>query len=199
MGTTFQVNQKLLNWLSSNGHIFSTQPCISNKKYVSNIIYRTQNWNTFFWTKRVVGKGSNDLFPKCNIRSFNSRIKRYMYIHRSCKNKCMLFLGNSKLMFREAVKSKKLFFRLNGFPKNYFLWSYWISYQFFLTCEKKFNKDETFKTHMKKFHNINLISKENETQISLMNNLNTEWPSQSRRKIQVQKPVPWSSAIDKVV
>ena len=43
-----------------------------------------------------------------------------MYIHRSCKNKCMLFLGNSKLMFRDAVKSKKLFFRLYGFPKNYF-------------------------------------------------------------------------------
>ena len=52
-------------------------------------------------------KGSYDLFPKFNIRSFNSRIKRYMYIHRSCKNKCMLFLGNCKIIFRKAVKLKK--------------------------------------------------------------------------------------------
>ena len=39
-------------------------------------------------------------------------------------------------------------------------------------CEKKFNKSETFKTHMKKVHNMNLTSKENETQISILNNLN---------------------------
>ena len=31
-------------------------------------------------------------------------------------------------------------------------------------CDKKFNKKETFKTHMKKIHNINLTGKENETQ-----------------------------------
>ena len=36
-------------------------------------------------------------------------------------------------------------------------------------CEKKFNKNETFKTHMKKVHKIKLTSKENETQISIMN------------------------------
>ena len=68
-------------------------------------------------------RGSNDLFPKCNIRSFNSRIKRYMYIHRSCKNKCMLFLGNCQIIFRKVVKSKKQkkqFFWLYRFPKHYF-------------------------------------------------------------------------------
>ena len=40
-------------------------------------------------------------------------------------------------------------------------------------CEKRFNKKETFKTHMKKIHNINVRSNENETQ-TVMNTQNIE-------------------------
>ena len=73
-----------------------------------------------------------------------------MYIHRSCKNKCMLFLENSKIMFREAVKSKKLFFFcffdfttflkiILQFPKNnmhLFLQDLWIYMYLFILLLK---------------------------------------------------------------
>ena len=37
---------------------------VSNKKYASTIIYRTQNWNMFFWTNRVVGTLPSYCFTK---------------------------------------------------------------------------------------------------------------------------------------
>ena len=69
---------------------------------VKNVQYFVQNNNILDrWTKdQTWTKGYT--IPNC------SRIKRYMYIHRSCKNKCMLFLGNCKIMFRDAIKSKNL-------------------------------------------------------------------------------------------
>ena len=72
-----------------------------------------------------------------------------MYIHRSCKNKCMLFLENSKIMFREAVKSKNCFFCffdftaslkiILQFPKNnmhLFLQDLWIFMYLFILLLK---------------------------------------------------------------
>merc|ERR1711905_60555 len=70
-----------------------------------------------------------------------------MYIHRLCKNKCMLLLGNCKIIFREAVKSKKMgFFYFTAslninleFPKNnmhLFLQDLWIYMYLFILLLK---------------------------------------------------------------